>query len=190
MDGGWERGPYGGSGQDPWRMPGPDPMPGPGGLQGPAGPGGVPSWPLASIGRRFVGYVIDEVILLVIAGIAGAQYHIVTRTGGRETVSIPESFLFLVLGITAVYQVGLVALRGQTIGCVMMGIRIQDATTGATPKVRQAFLRWLVPNLPGVIPLVALSLLLRLVVYVPMFTDRLKRGLHDRAAHTLVVRVR
>jgi uncharacterized RDD family membrane protein YckC len=68
----------------------------------------------------------------------------------------------------------LVALRGQQVGKMALGIRIVDETTGEPPGFGMAFLRGLVADF-FLSPFWALW-------------DQRRQGLQDKAAHTLVVR--
>lgn len=99
--------------------------------------------------------------------------------------------LFLVLLIigtgSVTYRVVTTAHWGAGIGKYLLGLRIAVRTpTGVRlerPGWRRAWRRWAVPQAPGLIPLPGTGLL----AYLPAFRDPLRRGLHDRAAGTVVV---
>ena len=90
-----------------------------------------------------------------------------------------------VLVITLLYEVTMIALRGQTVGKMMVGIRVVRADDGDIPDWGKSIGRWLVLVLPGLIPVG--GFLLTLLVYLsPTFDDR-RQGWHDKAAATVVV---
>ena len=91
------------------------------------------------------------------------------------------------------YVVGMIAVRGQTLGKAALGARVVDAGTGAVPTLWQASTRAVVP-LAGVVVDVALGVAAVgafwvLTVYGWLLVDERRRGLHDRAAGTVVVDV-
>src|SRR5690242_16958035 len=138
--------------------------------------------PLASPGRRFVGLLVDGLVLwLVFVPVRLAQPPRVT--------SIVVSAV-----VGCAYEVGLVARFGRTIGALLAGVRIRRTDGREPPGLRVAAIRWLVPSL-GVLlwPLGAIGGVLNfawtLAVYLPVFWPR-RQGLHDRAAHTVVTRER
>ena len=91
------------------------------------------------------------------------------------------------------YVVGMTAVRGQTLGKIALGARVVDAGTGTLPTLWQASTRAVVP-LAGVVVDVALGFAAVgafwvLTVYGWLLVDERRRGLHDRAAGTVVVDV-
>jgi uncharacterized RDD family membrane protein YckC len=101
------------------------------------------------------------------------------------------------LALVTVITVGSVAYRvvttakwGAGIGKFLLGLKVVvEHPTGdpdAAPGWARSWRRWAVPLAPGLIPLPATGLL----AYVPAVRDERRRGLHDRAAGTIVVDVR
>jgi hypothetical protein len=98
------------------------------------------------------------------------------------------------------YRVVTTAKWGAGFGKTILGLQIVVDRTGATaasdpagaapgvelPGWARAWKRWAVPQAPGLIPLPATGLL----AYLPAFRDARRRGLHDRAAGTVVIDVR
>lgn len=82
---------------------------------------------------------------------------------------------------------------GQTLGKRLLQTRVVDASTGEPPRLGPAVLRWAVlvgPSLVGaILPGPNLSALV-LIVVAPILFDRYHQGLHDRAAGTVVTRLR
>src|SRR5690348_6382569 len=96
-------------------------------------PGGNSSIEVAGVGRRFLGAIIDGLLV-------GIPLALATRAGlpGWATI-IPAG----------VYNTALVAWRGQTLGMMAVSARVVT-TKAATPSVPAALVRWVVflgPNL-------------------------------------------
>ena len=124
--------------------------------------------------RRFAEGAIDEVLIsvpILLAALAGAP-------------------AWTLIVITAVYRAAPVALYGWTVGKLWCGVRVVDRRRLRTPDPLRAGLRWFVATVPLMIGLITgitsdPLTLLALAVYAPILIDL--RGLHDRAAGTLVV---
>lgn len=174
---------------------------------------------LAPLGRRVCAWLFDAALgaslAVAFAYVVGASndldtlWHLVTfksvngDAGRRLSAAMHPgqlSALKPILGllglltvITVVmigYRVVTTALWGAGIGKSVFGLQIvADQPSGATPVVPgwgRAWKRWAVPQAPGLIPLPATGL----IAYLPAFKDARRRGLHDRAANTLVIDVR
>ena len=88
------------------------------------------------------------------------------------------------------YEVVLVVLRGQTLGKIALGTRVVDLATGRIPTTWQAATRGVVP-LAGVLvdvafDIAAVGIFWVLAVYGSLLFDDRRRGLHDKAAGTVV----
>lgn len=98
--------------------------------------------------------------------------------------------LTVIAAVGVAYRVVTTAMWGAGIGKALLGLCIvmdrADGTPAETPSWGRAWARWAVPQGPGLIPLPATGLL----AYLPAFRDSRRRGLHDRAAGTVVVDVR
>lgn len=135
---------------------------------------------VASLGQRFVARLIDGLVLLVpnLLALGIAQDRPVA--GG-----------LLALAIAVAYEVPQLATRGATVGKKAMHIRVTAVHHAGNPTAAQAFVRVVVPELFIATPAAALqafSLPWTIAVYVPVFFDPWRRGLHDRFAGTRVVR--
>jgi uncharacterized RDD family membrane protein YckC len=116
---------------------------------------------VAGIGRRLVALVIDWLLSAVIAyGIFGSQL-------GHRAVS-----QFGTLAVFAVQVYLLTAVTGFTIGKRLLGVRVVRLDG------RPVGFAWS-----------ALRVLLLLLVVPPLVLDHDLRGLHDRAAGTIVIRI-
>lgn len=100
---------------------------------------------------------------------------------------------FLAVAVAGVaYRVATTAVWGAGLGKWLLGMRViaDRPPTGRAaydlPGWGRAWRRWLVPQAPGLIPLPGAGLL----AFLPACKDRRRRGLHDRAAGTVVIDVR
>ena len=135
--------------------------------------------PLAGPGQRLGGAFVDGATLQVAA--------LLLR--GVE----PALAAALSAAVYLAYVVTFTALRGQTLGKAALGTRVVDAGTGRVPTLWQAATRAVVP-LAGVVVDVALGAAVVgafwvLTVYGWLLLDDHRRGLHDKAAGTVVVDV-
>jgi uncharacterized RDD family membrane protein YckC len=91
---------------------------------------------------------------------------------------------------TVVYRVVTIAKWGAGPGKLLLGLRVvvdhPDEPAFEVPGWARSWKRWVVPLGPGLLPFPATGLL----AYLPAFRDHRRRGLHDRAAGTIVVDVR
>jgi len=118
------------------------------------------------MGRRFVALVVDWVLCYLIA--SGITRHSIFTVNDAHYQD--AQLLALLLFAVEVYL--LTAVSGLTVGKRLLGIRAVR-TDGSRPGFGWA----------------ALRTLLLLVVIPACLSDRDLRGLHDRAADTIVVRI-
>ncbi|GAB3100609.1 RDD family protein [Isoptericola nanjingensis] len=139
-----------------------------GGRRDAAGSGGRLGLPdagpgsLARLGRRAVALVVDWAVATLIA-------YLVT-----SPVSFAELNSWVTLGVFALENLLLVSTVGFTLGHRLLGMQVR--TLGAPDGVAPGFAR-------GAVRTLLLCLVIPAVVW-----DRDGRGLHDRAAGTVLVR--
>ena len=124
--------------------------------------------------RRLAGGAIDEVVLGVPLALAIDA----------------DAAIWVVLAVHFVYYVLPTATYGWTLGKLIVSTRVVDRHSLRTPLPLAAGVRWCVLAAPLAIGLAAghptdARALVALAVYMPILWDL--RGLHDRAARTLVV---
>jgi uncharacterized RDD family membrane protein YckC len=125
------------------------------------GPGSVATW-----GRRVLALLLDWLIAGLIASVLTGR----PMWAGGNSYSLTHSTVFLVM--TAI----LTALLGGTIGHRICGLQVaavRDQQVHTVP--------------PGIVAGVLRAVLILLVIPAVVF-DRDRRGLHDLAAKTIVVR--
>ena len=135
--------------------------------------------------RRLVGFVIDWMILVMIALILVSVFRI--DLGEGDALRLPASVLIVQGLVAAAYYIGFTVSRGQTPGKMLIGTRVVMERTGQIPGLRPSALRWVVPGvfafLPGISVVAA-------AIYGWLLFDSRRRGLHDKAAKTVVVHAR
>ena len=137
---------------------------------------------LAEPWRRLVGFAIDWMVLVMIALVIASVLGI--DLGGGDALRLPTSVRLVQGLVTAVYRIGFTASRGQTPGKMLVGTKVVMARTAQIPGLGAAAMRWVIPGvfvfLPGVSVIAA-------VIYGWLLFDDQRRGLHDKAAGTVVV---
>ena len=126
----------------------------------PEGPGAV-----ATTGSRVAAFVVD----IVASALIGALVRSLLDDRTTTSLSLADEYAF------AVQVVLLTALTGQSLGKRLLGIRVVRLADQDRP--------------PGFLPAL-IRTALAVLVLPAVFMDRDGRGLHDKAAGTLVVRTR
>ena len=135
--------------------------------------------------RRLAGFVVDWAILVLIVLIVTSLFQI--DLGTREDLRLPVA-VRVVQGIAAAaYYVGFTMFRGQTPGKMLVGTRVLVERSARTPGLGVSGLRWIVPGVFVFLPGVSVTFV---VIYGWLLLDGSRRGLHDKAARTVVVRSR
>ena len=140
---------------------------------------------LASIAQRVGGALIDGLLVSMVVVVPLLLGLIELDNLER---SLPGPVLFGLFLFGAIYTIVPTALWGQTLGKIAVGTRVVAEQDGSLPGWRRAALRWALPGIIGRLPFVGLWV--SLAVMASLAWDRRRRGLHDRLAGTIVVRVR
>lgn len=167
----------------------------------------------ADVPNRLVGYVIDLLILSIIALVVAIVVSLLfgpivdidlstdPRISVNEGLALLSGALSTALG--AVYFVGSWRRSGGTPGQRWLRMAVGAEDDGATIGVRQGLIRWALLVLPisleaSITPVVSgtfdtLVVLALIVWYVYLLVSTArhpaKQGLHDRLAHTVVTKV-
>jgi uncharacterized RDD family membrane protein YckC len=146
-------------------------------------------------GEHDVSTVWHLIAFKSVNGQAGRQLSAAMHpTPGNLAVLRPILGLLAILTVitaaTVGYRVITTAKWGAGLGKTLLGLKVvidtPDHCGSETPGWARAWKRWAVPMAPGLIPLPATGLL----AYTPALRDHHRRGLHDRAAGTIVIDVR
>jgi len=184
-DGGWGLAP---AGMDPLAVP------------------GAPGLVYAGAIPRAIAFVVDYILILVVATIASLPFAepvtpVVTEGGGYDFgagfASSGISAVIIVL-IEAAYFILLWASAGRaTLGMRLLKLQVGTAADGNRIPVATAARRWIAFGswvsilgfIPGVRPLTSLVVFVwQVILLVTTATHPQKRGLHDRFAGTAMVR--
>ena len=121
----------------------------------------------APMGRRLLALILDWLLCALIA--SSVTGHVLFSGAGDKHYFAAQ---YLGFGLFALEVYLLTAVSGLTVGKRLLGIRA-ISVDGRPPGFKWA----------------AVRTLLLLCVVPPCLTDRDQRGLHDRAANTIVVRM-
>ncbi len=171
--------------------------------------------PTASWWRRLFAYMFDNILLSVVAVAASwswLQPWLNTFSGYWSDIwnaaqnqqaqppvpsglyDVPWQFPLVALLLYLVYEITLVAWRGQTLGHLIFGVRVRGAASTAKPDLRAVAIRSLVKgvsNITSLVPFVAsLGSVFSLIDGLVPLGDRSAQSLHDRFAKTYVVNAR
>ncbi len=176
---------------------GSDPEPPPPPPHGNAGQGNEPTrgWAtndigesvaLAGAGQRLLARIVDMVVVGLPATIVAA---LAFSQGSDDTAAIPVGASLSVTAIWLIYEVSMVARKGQTLGKMATHIKVVRAENSGLPEWNHSFIRWAPMGVCSAIsawlPLVGL---LSLLIYLSFLWDRKRQGWHDMAGKTLVVK--
>lgn len=144
---------------------------------------GAPGAP-ASWGLRGMARLIDFVIVLLPANALASLVG--TEVDGRFEAPLWTIALFPITFV--VYELVMVGRTGQTLGKLLVRIKVVQWDSGDLPTFQDAFLRAIVPGAPLLLYLAFPPLLLAVpLVYLTSVADTLYRGVHDKAARTIVL---
>jgi uncharacterized RDD family membrane protein YckC len=122
----------------------------------------------AGFWRRFAGAFIDGIFVSVAAGILRG----ILGTGAGTSLGV-------IVG-AAYFTAFVGAERGQTLGQMVLGIKVIGLDNGGSVGYGRAFLRWLVSLISAAVILLG---------YLWMLWDKEKQCWHDKAANAIVVPV-
>jgi uncharacterized RDD family membrane protein YckC len=180
------------------------------GLYAPSGPTAPDGTPLASRWRRLGGWLIDGVVVSAITALLGwsliaamtddfRRYLDQVTTAAQLGANAPDPTTFyanivpdvlkltlLQLLVTAVYEIPLTKLRGQTLGKMAVGTRVRPFAQEGLPTWGQAVLRWVGSTLLYSVPQIGGLYFLLDALWI--FWDPRRQCLHDKIAKTVVAR--
>ncbi len=143
---------------------------------------------LASPGARLGARIID-IVIMVVAALVIFVVVLVQTIGLNSAAALFGELTLGVLAFTIagpLYEVTMIALKGQTLGKMATRVKVIRADNGQLPGWGKSIGRWIIPAVLGLVPVV--GWLLSLLVYISLTWDRARQGWHDKAAGTLVVK--
>jgi len=148
-----------------------------------------------SILLRFAARLIDVFVIgIPLSALVFAKYT--EQVGNEFKVNSPDWLIVLTVILPIAYEAIALTLYGRTLGKWACGLRVANYVSGDKLMTHQAAMRVLVPAVPASLsslfagtPSTILSLL-AIGVYLSSLADPIYRGLHDKAAGTIVLRTR
>jgi len=137
----------------------------------------------AGPGKRLGGFIIDALILSVIAALLAPLTGV--SLADLDTAGSGSTFRYASQIVAGLYNAGFVALRGQTPGKMVVSTRVVDATTYRLPALGSAVLRAAVPIAASFVPVIDGPVLI--LIYLWLLWDPRRQGLHDKVANTVVI---
>jgi uncharacterized RDD family membrane protein YckC len=146
---------------------------------------------LPSVPRRAVARVLDTVLVftagIVLQASLAEQVRTVVDGVPEDTWRTPPWVIVAVVLGGLAYEFGMLLWRGQTVGKLLLRIRVVDEATGGRPGVRSAAVRTGLTM--GLLTVPLLGLVIALALQLTALLDPRLRGVHDRVAGTIVHRV-
>ena len=207
-------------------MPGLPPSPPPPGPAG-GGTGSKARWAttgagttveLAGIKARLGARVLDTVLIFILTAVGAKIYFAADLSDALSPATSGLLTALITVAIGALYEVWMIAVKGQTLGKMVVGIGVRRGDDGELPGWASSLRRWLLPGLASLasdwVSLYLLYILIGvggsayvsllwavvphalrtgsgvagLVVYASLLWGRNRQGWHDKVANTLVVR--
>lgn len=131
-------------------------------------------------GRRVLATIVDGVVLAVIFWLFSALFGTTSAEGGEVSASV-SGFASLVIFVLAfAYYILMEGYLGQTLGKMLVGIKVVREDTGEVPGLGAAAIRTVLRIVDG--------FFFYIVAFIAVLASQKNKRLGDMAAHTLVVR--
>jgi uncharacterized RDD family membrane protein YckC len=138
--------------------------------------------------KRVVATIIDSILLSIVDAVLSPIFGLDDPTFSRGQFDGPGGFFSFVGGSLVMLLVGIVyyvalngSEKGQTVGKMVMKIRVRDEATGGPAGYPKALIRYVV----GIVLFLACILPGIVDLLFPLW-DPKKQTLHDKAANTIV----
>lgn len=150
---------------------------------------------LASVGQRALARIIDGLIAGAAGGIIGAILGVIifaaaasgSETGSILTFGVSFVVILLIAIIGLAYETLMLTFYGATLGKMVMKIKVVSVETGENPQLLNALLRFALPGVMGLIPIVG-GLAALAYWLSPLFdSSGRQQGWHDKIAKTVVI---
>ncbi|MFV1962980.1 MAG: RDD family protein [Acidimicrobiia bacterium] len=139
---------------------------------------------IAGFPQRVLGFLADQALLVIITLILARFLDI--EITEDDALRLPVDLLITRAIASAVYYIAFTTSRGQTPGKMLAGTRVVMERTGLIPGIGPSALRWAVPGIPEAPQGISV---IGLFVRAWTLVDDRNRGLHDKAAKTVVIRL-
>jgi uncharacterized RDD family membrane protein YckC len=131
-------------------------------------------------GRRVLSTIVDGIVLGVVFWVMSLLFGSASASGGQVGASLSglASLVFFIVSIA--YFIVLEGYLGQTLGKMLLGMKVVREDTGEVPGLWAATIRTVMRIIDG--------LFVYLVAFISVLASRKNQRLGDMLAHTLVVR--
>jgi uncharacterized RDD family membrane protein YckC len=148
--------------------------------EGTAGPTVAPRGDVHVTGRRVLAIIFDGLMLGVIFGVMSAFFGTAWAGQGAAEASLNGVAALVYFLIAFAYFALLEGYLGQTLGKMLLGIKVIREDSGEVPGIGAASIRTLLRIIDG--------LFAYLVGFIAVLASSKRQRLGDMTAHTLVVR--
>ena len=131
-------------------------------------------------GRRVLATIADGVVIGVAVAVMSVLFGTTSVEGGQASASLsglPALFSFV---LAFGYYILMEGYLGQTLGKMLLGIKVVREDTGGVPGLKAAAIRTVLRIVDGFFSY--------LVAFIAVLASQKNQRLGDMAAHTLVVR--
>ena len=156
-------------------------------MRGQAATGIGESVQLAGAGHRLLARVVDWIVVGLPASILAGVVFGSSVDDTFEEVSPGASLT--VTAIWLIYEISMIALKGQTLGKMATRIKVVRAENGGLPEWDHSFMRWAPLGACSIISAWVPGIgLLSLLIYLSFVWDKKRQGWHDMVGKTLVIK--
>ena len=131
-------------------------------------------------GRRVLATIVVGVVLAIIIWVMFALFGTTSAEAGQVSASLSGVAALGAFVLAFGYYIVLEGQLGQTLGKMLLGIKVVREDTGEVPGIKAAAIRTVLRIVDG--------LFSYLVAFVAVLASHKNQRLGDLAAHTLVVR--
>ena len=131
-------------------------------------------------GRRVVATVVDGVVLALLFAVMSMLFGSSSAQGGQVNASLDGLPFLIYLVLVVAYYILMEGYLGQTLGKMLLGIKVIREDNGEVPGVGAAAIRTALRIVDG--------LFSYLVAFIAVLASAKNQRLGDMVAHTLVVR--
>lgn len=131
-------------------------------------------------GRRVLATIVDGVVLGLLFFMMSMLFGSSSAQGGQVNASMNGLPFLIYLVLVVAYYVLMEGYLGQTVGKILLGIKVIREDTGEVPGLQAAAIRTVLRIVDG--------LFSYLVAFIAVLASAKNQRLGDMVAHTLVVR--
>jgi uncharacterized RDD family membrane protein YckC len=131
-------------------------------------------------GRRILATIVDAIVFSVIFWVLALLFGSTSAEGGSVAFSLGGLGSLIYLVVIFAYYTLLEGYLGQTLGKMLLGIKVVREDNGGVPGLGAAAIRTVLRIIDGI--------LFYLVAFISVLATQKNRRLGDMAANTLVVR--